>query len=171
ARLEADGLLSHTASGGRKVYEITEAGRSELVDRADELADLESDIHASVADLSALAAEVEQGVRGSVRDLKRELREATRAVQSPRTEQWRHWREVWNSGGAPPARAGEPHREPPAGGGGVDEPGTDVERKAMGLAQEVRRLVRAGRATAEDLRAAGSVLDTVLGQLRQILRG
>ena len=28
ARMEADGLITHTATGGRKVYEITDAGRA-----------------------------------------------------------------------------------------------------------------------------------------------
>ena len=67
ARMEADRLITHTATGGRKTYEITDAGRAELAARADELAKLESEIHDSVADLAALAEEVEQGVRGSVR--------------------------------------------------------------------------------------------------------
>ncbi len=40
-RLEAEGLVSHAAAGGRKVYEITEAGRAELTQRAGELAELE----------------------------------------------------------------------------------------------------------------------------------
>src|SRR5512132_533428 len=62
ARMEADGLITHTASGGRKVYDITEAGRAELAARAPELAQLESEIHASVADLTVLATEVEEGV-------------------------------------------------------------------------------------------------------------
>jgi len=82
ARLEAEGLVGHTASGGRKVYEITDAGREELAERADELAALESEIHASVADLSTLAQDIEREVSGSVRDIKRELREATRQARS-----------------------------------------------------------------------------------------
>jgi len=89
-RMEADGLVSHTQAGGRKVYEITGAGQAELAARAGELAALESEINASVADLSTLANEVEQGVRGSVRDIKRELREATREARAtrPRTRDW-----------------------------------------------------------------------------------
>ena len=47
ARMEADGLITHSASGGRKVYGITDAGRSELAERSDELAGLEAEIHAS----------------------------------------------------------------------------------------------------------------------------
>ena len=48
-RLEAEGLVSHTAAGGRKTYDITDAGRAELRQRAGELTALESDIAASVA--------------------------------------------------------------------------------------------------------------------------
>ena len=79
-RMELDGLVTHVAAGGRKVYQITEAGLAELAERAAELAGLETEIAASVADLSTLADEVEQGVRGSVRDIKRELRQASRQV-------------------------------------------------------------------------------------------
>ena len=89
ARMEAEGQVTHTAAGGRKVYEITESGRAELRQRADELAALESDIKASVADLSGLASEIQQEVRGSVRDLKRELREASR--QARRAATGRGW--------------------------------------------------------------------------------
>jgi DNA-binding PadR family transcriptional regulator len=152
ARMEADGLITHTAAGGRKVYDITDLGRGELAQRAGELSQLESEIHASVADLAALAAEVEEGVRGSVRDLKRELRRAKQEAQIPRVEEWR---EAWR-GGPPPGPA---------------HPGTEVERKAADLAAEVRRLVRLGRATAEDMRVASTVLDSVRDQLRHILRG
>lgn len=155
ARMEADGLITHTAAGGRKVYEITPAGRAELAQRSRELTELESEIHASVADLTALAEEVEEGVRGSVRDLKRELRQATRAAQTPRSQEWRQWRADWERQSVPPA--------PP---GPVP---TELERKAADLLAEIRRLVRAGRASAEDLRVAGTVLDSVRDQLRRLL--
>jgi DNA-binding PadR family transcriptional regulator len=156
ARMEADGLISHTAAGGRKVYEITETGRAELTDRATELAELESEIHASVADLTALAAEVERGVRGSVRDLKQELRRATREVQTPVSQDWRQW---WDW-------TGESNRDRVG-----PVPASDLERKAMDLVADIRQLVRAGQATPDDLRAAGTVLDSVRDQIRHILRG
>jgi DNA-binding PadR family transcriptional regulator len=101
ARMEADGLITHTASGGRKVYEITDLGRAELRRRSVEVAELESEIHASVADLADLAEEIEAGVRGSVRDLKRELRQATRDARGsildgvPGVEDWADWRDSW----------------------------------------------------------------------------
>ncbi|MFY1690091.1 PadR family transcriptional regulator [Plantactinospora sp. WMMB782] len=78
ARLEAEGLVAHDAVGGRKVYRITEAGRAELRQRADEVASLESEIRTSVSDLAKLAGEIRSEVRGSVRDLKQELRAAVR---------------------------------------------------------------------------------------------
>jgi len=158
ARMEADGLVTHTAAGGRKIYQITDAGRAELERRRDELADLESEIHASMADLAAVVEEVEEGVRGSVRDLKRELREARSAARGVRDE-WRYWRGVWAAG----ERATE--RTQPG------SPADEVERKAADLGAEVRRLVGLGRATPEDLRVASTVLDSVRDQLRHILRG
>jgi DNA-binding PadR family transcriptional regulator len=159
ARMEADGLITHTASGGRKVYEISDPGRQELDRRRTELAELEADIHASVEDLAALAEEVEQGVRGSVRDLKRELRQAKHEARSPRTEEWREWRRAWLNAAEPRTDAARP---PGAG---------TVERKATELALEVQRLVALGRASPEDLRVAANVLDSVRDQLRHILHG
>lgn len=159
-RMEADGLITHTAEGGRKVYEITDAGRDELGRRARELESLETDINASLADLSTLADEVEQGVRGSVRDLKRELKEASRQVRS-----------------APPGPSsfgwGYPPR-PGAAGTRPAQPPPDVvaelEEKAAQLLAEVRRLARAGRASQETMRATLVVLDGAIDQVRRLLR-
>ncbi|MEU6364296.1 helix-turn-helix transcriptional regulator [Streptomyces sp. NPDC046931] len=73
AKLEAEGLVTHTTEGGRKVYAITDAGRDELADRSAELADLELEIRESVAEL---AAEIRADVRGAAGDLRREMRAA-----------------------------------------------------------------------------------------------
>ncbi|RPE40788.1 PadR family transcriptional regulator [Streptomyces sp. Ag109_O5-1] len=73
AKLEAEGLVTHTTEGGRKVYAITDAGRAELADRSGELADLELEIRESVAEL---AAEIRADVRGAAGDLRREVRAA-----------------------------------------------------------------------------------------------
>jgi DNA-binding PadR family transcriptional regulator len=100
ARLENEGLVTHTSAGGRKTYEITDAGRAELTARAGELADLEAEIHASVADLTTLANDIEREVSGSMRDIKRELREATRQARTPPREPWspggRSWDWDWS---------------------------------------------------------------------------
>ena len=63
-RMETEGLVRHTAAGGRKTYEITDTGRAELRQRANEVADLERDIKASLRDLAALGEEIQQGYAG-----------------------------------------------------------------------------------------------------------
>ncbi|MEU9881360.1 helix-turn-helix transcriptional regulator [Streptomyces phaeochromogenes] len=73
SKLEAEGLVTHTTEGGRKVYAITDAGRAELADRSGELVDLELEIRESVAEL---AAEIRADVRGAAGDLRREMRAA-----------------------------------------------------------------------------------------------
>ncbi|GAA4255179.1 PadR family transcriptional regulator [Dactylosporangium darangshiense] len=161
-RMEADGLITHTAEGGRKVYEITPAGFDELQRRAGEIESLENDINASLADLSTLADEVEQGVRGSVRDLKRELKEASRQVRSgtpppgPGSFGW----------GYPPRPGAASTRPPQPPSDAVRE----LEEKAAQLLSEVRRLARTGRASQETMRATLVVLDGAIDQVRRLLR-
>ncbi|MEV4725132.1 MULTISPECIES: PadR family transcriptional regulator [Micromonospora] len=153
-RLEADGLVTHTAAGGRKVYEITEDGRAELRQRADELTTLESDISASVEDLSALAGEIQTEVRGSVRDLKRELREATRQTRQTR----------WDR----PAPGPTPRPATPTTDGSPLL--VEFDRRLAEFTVEVGALVRAGRLSDTQLRTAIRVLDGALDGLRRLLR-
>jgi DNA-binding PadR family transcriptional regulator len=77
-RLEAEGLVTHSTEGGRKVYRITDAGREELAARRDELDELEAEISGSV---HGLAREIRDEVRGTVRDLKQELKQAAREIR------------------------------------------------------------------------------------------
>ncbi|WP_431915537.1 PadR family transcriptional regulator [Micromonospora wenchangensis] len=153
-RLEADGLVTHTAVGGRKVYEITEGGRAELRQRADELTALESDISASVEDLSALAGEIQTEVRGSVRDLKRELREATRQTRQTR----------WDR----PAPGPTPRPATPTTGGPPLL--AEFDQRLAEFTVEVGALVQAGRLSDTQLRTAIRVLDGALDGLRRLLR-
>ncbi len=81
ARLEADGLVERVDEDGRKTYSITAAGRAELDERRDELADLELRVTGSARDL---AREIRVDVRASVRDLREELRGAVREARSER---------------------------------------------------------------------------------------
>ncbi|MFG1872338.1 PadR family transcriptional regulator [Micromonospora arborensis] len=151
-RLEAEGLVSHTAAGGRKTYDITDAGRAELRQRAGELAALEADIAASVADLSTLAGEIRSEVRGSVRDLKRELSEATRQTRRTR----------WETQTPPPrpAPAAGPHAAL------LDE----FDKRLAEFTTEVSRLVRARQFSDTQLRTAVRLLDGALDGLRRLLR-
>jgi DNA-binding PadR family transcriptional regulator len=161
-RMEAEGLVNHTAAGGRKVYEITEAGRAELSQRAGELADLESDIHASVADLTTLAGEIEQQVAGSVRDIKRELREAALQARFAGRPGWQSGRPQWPT---PPSRPKDPP-VPPDG-----QAAADLERAVGQLSGEVHRLARQAGVSAAELRAATAVVSSALTELRRLLRG
>ncbi|MFJ6404637.1 PadR family transcriptional regulator [Streptomyces hydrogenans] len=81
AKLEAEGLVTHTSEGGRKVYSITDAGRAELAGRDAELDALEREIRDSV---SELAAEIREDVRGAAGRVRSEMRAAasrTRAAE------------------------------------------------------------------------------------------
>ncbi|GHJ14581.1 PadR family transcriptional regulator [Micromonospora sp. AKA38] len=154
-RLEVEELVTHTAVGGRKVYEITEAGRAELRQRADELATLEADISASVEDLSALAGEIRTEVRGSVRDLKRELREVTRQTRQGRWTPPPATRLGDHDGAARPAEA------PLL---------VEFDERLAAFTVEVGALVRAGRLSDNQLRTAIRLLDGALDGLRRLLR-
>ncbi|KNB51927.1 PadR family transcriptional regulator [Streptomyces caatingaensis] len=94
AKLEAEGLVSHATEGGRKVYSITGAGRSELDGRRGELAELELEIQDSVA---ALAADIREDVRDAAgdlrREMRREMREAGAAFGDPLAAAKEEWRE------------------------------------------------------------------------------
>lgn len=87
AKLEQEGLVSHTTEGGRKVYAITAAGHAELASRADEIDDLENEIRESVA---LLAAEIRHDVRDAAGELRREVRAAAQRTRTstPSGAQW-----------------------------------------------------------------------------------
>lgn len=159
-RLEAEGLVTHTAAGGRKVYDITDAGRAELRQRAGELAALESDISASVEDLASLANEIQDEVRGSVRDLKRELSQAARETRRGGAGRDYRWEFQWAGGG--PGGRGER-----ASADALDE----LEKRIDAFAAEVRQLIRSVRLTEGQARTATRVLDASLATLRRLFRG
>ena len=81
AKLEQEGLVSHSTEGGRKIYRLTDAGRTELASRQGEIAELEVEIGDSVAQL---AGAIREDVRDSAKDLREELWGA--AKQAPRAE-------------------------------------------------------------------------------------
>jgi DNA-binding PadR family transcriptional regulator len=161
-RMESEGLVTHTAAGGRKTYEITDAGREELRQRSGELSTLEAEIHASVADLSSLANEIQNEVRGSVRDIKRELREQARQARTRRLDRRPPWEQaqpgVWQPSRAPETEAPAPTSARAAA----------LERQAAELLAEVRRLARRPGATQELLETAASAIGAALTVLRRL---
>lgn len=78
AKLEQEGLVTHSVEGGRKVYRITDAGREELTARQAELDALEAEIRESVYER---AREIRDEVRISARNLRDELRQAAHDVR------------------------------------------------------------------------------------------
>jgi DNA-binding PadR family transcriptional regulator len=155
ARMEVEGLVSHTQAGGRKVYSITDAGRAELTARAGELAALETEIHASVADLTTLANDIEREVSGSVRDIKRELREASNQARTPTRPPWQSER-AWHR-----ADTDDDYREPAL---------EDLDRVVAELAADVRRLARQHGVTEPQLRSATAVVVSALTELKRLLK-
>lgn len=91
AKLEEEGLVTKVADGRKTVYEITDAGRSELADRESELDGIENDVTDSVR---RLADEVRSSVNDAMRTLRADLASAARdaraearqAARTPRTE-------------------------------------------------------------------------------------
>jgi DNA-binding PadR family transcriptional regulator len=137
AKLEKEGLVSHSTEGGRKVYALTDEGRAELRDRADEIAGLEAEIRESV---SILAAEIREDVRGAAGDLRREVRAAAQQARTGqpaepagpgRQEQGRQeqgWQEQAQ-------RAEEESRR-------AKEDARDARRQAKAARDEVQRIAR-----------------------------
>jgi len=82
AKLEEEGLVTKTVDGRKTVYEITEAGRTEVAAREGDLAG----IQAGLADSVRLIADE---VRGSVQDAMRSLRADLAAASREEREQAR----------------------------------------------------------------------------------
>jgi DNA-binding PadR family transcriptional regulator len=146
ARLEAEGLVTHQVSEGRKVYRITDAGRAELGARQGDLDDLEQEIAGSVRDL---ATEIRSEVRGSVADLRSELKAAAKDVRRVNRAQAREERSSHRP-------SGDPFR-------------ADVERSIEWFRNELRNLTRHGSRTAEDVAALRELLQRTIDEARAIL--
>jgi DNA-binding PadR family transcriptional regulator len=78
AKLEEEGLVTKVSDGRKTVYTITDAGRTELAERADELEGIEDDLTDSVR---RIADEVRASVDGAMRSLRADLAAATREAR------------------------------------------------------------------------------------------
>jgi DNA-binding PadR family transcriptional regulator len=79
AKLEEDGLVTKSADGRKTVYEITDAGRAELLARASELDAIETEVTDSVR---RLADEVRSGVSEAMKSLRADLASAARQARA-----------------------------------------------------------------------------------------
>jgi len=78
AKLEEEGLVTKSADGRKTVYEITDAGRTELAARESELDEIESDLTDSVR---RLADEVRTSVNDAMKTLRADLAAAAREAR------------------------------------------------------------------------------------------
>lgn len=77
--LEQEGLIEVVAEEeGRKVYSLTDAGKAELVERAEELRELATRLTRSARDI---ASDIREDVKSSVQSIRREIMDAAREVR------------------------------------------------------------------------------------------
>ena len=149
-RLEAEGLVTQSQEGGRKVYRITDAGREELASRREELEELETEISGSV---HGLAREIRDEVRGSVRDLKQELRQAAREMRREQRHENRSRRDRYGN-----------HY-----GDWWDE-GEGFDRRLREVLDKTSRALRRAQLTEAQLRECAAILDDAFERIRQTLK-
>jgi DNA-binding PadR family transcriptional regulator len=149
-RLEAEGLVTQSQEGGRKVYQLTDAGREELASRRQELAELEADISGSV---HGLAREVRDEVRGDVRDLKQELRQAAREMRREQRHENRSRRD----------RHDNHHRD------WWDE-SEGLDGRLREVLDRTYRAMRRAQLTEAQLRECAVILDEAFERIRQTLK-
>jgi DNA-binding PadR family transcriptional regulator len=151
--LEAEGLVTQSQEGGRKVYRITDAGRQELARRHDELDGLEREISGSV---HGLAREIRGEARGTARDLRQELKQAAREMRRRQRHQNRSRRD-WHEGH---------HREGSQGGwpdGGFEGCMREFLDRTDGLLRRVHL-------TEPQVRECAAILDQAFERIRQTLK-
>ena len=149
-RLEAEGLVTQSQEGGRKVYEITDAGRQELASRRGELDELEAEISGSV---HGLASEIRDEVRGSVRDLKQELKQAAREMRREQRHENRSRRDCSGN----------------HDGDWWDE-GEGFDRRLREVLDKTSRALRRAQLTEAQLRECAAILDDAFERIRQTLK-
>jgi DNA-binding PadR family transcriptional regulator len=148
-RLEAEGLVTQSREGGRKVYRITDAGREELASRRDELDELEREIAGSV---HGLAREIRDEVRGTVRDLKQELKQAAREIRREQRSENRSRRD----------RGADHHR--------WDWYDEGLDGRLGDFLDRTNRALRRAQLTEAQVRECAAILDDALQRIRQTLK-
>jgi DNA-binding PadR family transcriptional regulator len=162
-RLEAEGLVTQSQEGGRKVYRITDAGRQELAGRHEELDELETEIRSSV---HGLAREIREEVRGTVRDLKQELKQAAREIRREQRHENRSRRDWFGD-----YHRIDPHDDPQrAGAHDADAAGSRLEGRLREFHAATDQLLRRAYLTEAQLRECAAILDETFQRIRDVLR-
>ena len=147
-RLEAEGLVTLSQEGGRKVYRITDAGREELARRRQELEELEAEIAGSV---HGLARELREEVRGTVQELKQELKQAAREMR-------RQQRHENRAGHAWDERSHD-----------WDWPEDGLDGRLWELFSKTQRALRRVRLTEAQVRECAAILEEAFQRIRSTL--
>lgn len=190
ARLEEEGLVTHTEEGGRKVYRLTDKGREELRERESDLNDLEQEITDSVRDI---ARAVKQDVRATISSLREELKfsqgrreggsadrtESPGATSSEGSgqagpnlaEEWERFARSFTNLGSSWRGGTREHEDGADDGEQADEGRNVFDRELRDFSDRVRDVVReaghVGGAAAGDLRR---ILDETVEVIRRDMR-
>ena len=150
-RLEVDGLVSYTESGGRKIFRLTPAGQAEVEARAEELDALDRDIAQSVAEL---ADDVDADIRSTVRDIGGELEDAARGLQGDTKRRRGHRRFTPEWPAAPEF----------SGSGGM------IEAQLQVLVARVQDYLAQATPTSEQVGQCAAILDDAHRQIAKVLK-
>ncbi|TFB75456.1 PadR family transcriptional regulator [Cryobacterium glaciale] len=178
AKLEEEGLVTKQADGRKTVYEITEAGRAELLARDGELGAIEDEVTDSVR---RLADQVRTGVNSAMKTLRADLASAARPRQargaaSPESHGYDGTPGSWDPPGSSTWDRPTPAEQPPAAPSTANAPAdaagasrqesTQALREADMVLNEFRQQLR----TDLRMQAARSVVptDTVASLRRQL---
>ncbi|TFD64423.1 PadR family transcriptional regulator [Cryobacterium ruanii] len=113
AKLEEEGLVTKQAEGRKTVYQITEAGRAELLARDGELGAIEDEVTDSVR---RLADQVRSGVNSAMKTLRADLASAARQARdaaSPEPRGYDGTPDSWDPTGASTRGRPTPPEQPP----------------------------------------------------------
>jgi DNA-binding PadR family transcriptional regulator len=162
ARMEAEGLVTRSQEGGRKVYSITPAGREELAARSAEVAELETEIRDSVR---GMAEDIRAEVRDTARGVKDELKRAAKEMRH--RQRAGRWPEpaVTNGAGAAP-RSGAPGWSDADAGPLADR----LVPRVQELVLQAAATARAARPSEAQLRECLVILEDAFARIRAVLR-
>ena len=161
AKLEEEGLVTKQADGRKTVYEITDAGRAELLARDGELGAIEDEVTDSVR---RLADQVRTGVNSAMKTLRADLASAARQARGATAPEPRGYDGTpgsWDPAGSSTWERPTPAEQPPAAPSSAEHSTGEPSTAAPSTARQE---------STQALREADMVLNEFRQQLRTDLR-
>lgn len=165
AKLEEEGLVTKQADGRKTVYEITDAGRAELLARDGELGAIEDEVTDSVR---RLADQVRTGVNAAMKTLRADLASAARQARgaaSPESHGYDGTPGSWDPTGSSTWERPTQVEQPSAAPSTANAPADATPRNAPADVSGASR-----QESTQALREADMVLNEFRQQLRTDLR-